>query len=114
MFNGRIVRRAWGWYWTILDRKHFKIKLLRFKAGAQCSLQYHSYRNELWLFLSGYGLFSKGANVYSEYANGKLVEKNEWRNVEMLCPHQYNAMKVTYVLEIQYGDKCDEEDIVRL
>lgn len=90
--SGRFVRRKWGWYLTLLDRKHFKVKLLRFKRGGNLSLQYHNHRKELWLFL--------GNGEYSEIPEQTL--------------HTHYALKPTYVLEIQYGEKCEEADIVRI
>lgn len=92
MFNGRFVKRSWGWYWTILDRKYFKVKLLRFKRGAQMSNQYHLLRNELWLFL----------------------RDGIWQSIPKEHVHTFKANKTCYVIEVQYGDKCVEEDIVRV
>lgn len=107
----RFVRRKWGWYFVLLDRKHFKVKLLRFKEGASLSKQYHKMRSELWLFLKGSGQFWNGGeendwgffNVY----NGDVVLTGvrNW--------HKYEAGRTTWALEIQYGERCVEEDIVR-
>lgn len=91
----RFCRRSWGWWLVLLDRKHFKIKLLRFKNGGKLSKQYHYFRNELWLFLSGP---RKGG--YSHY-----IAKEE---------HTYHAFVPTLILEVQYGEKCSEGDIVRV
>jgi mannose-6-phosphate isomerase-like protein (cupin superfamily) len=95
MLNGRLVKRKWGWYLTLLDYKTFKVKLLRFRSGGALSMQYHRLRNELWLFLSG---THKGCAWH--------INKGE--------VHTYYATRATYVLEIQYGEACIEEDIVRI
>lgn len=95
MFNGRFRRRSWGWWFVLLDRKHFKVKLLRFSAGKQLSVQYHNFRSELWLFLTG-------------------RERGEYWNVPKGNIHTYQSPSAVYILEIQYGEKCVEEDIVRL
>lgn len=105
-----IKRRKWGWYWTILNRKHFKVKLLCFKPYGRLSPQYHYKRNELWLFLGGKGAF---------YVNGMMASKDEslngeWRLVSRKDLHTYEAFTRTWVLEIQYGEECREEDIVRV
>lgn len=92
MIGKRLVFRTWGWYLTLLDRKHFKVKLLRFRAASRMSRQYHNLRNELWLFLN----------------------TGEFREIPARKLHTYRPRKTTYVLEIQYGEKCDEEDIVRI
>jgi len=91
----QFVRRKWGWYLTLLDRKHFKVKLLKFARGKQLSFQYHDCRNELWLYLTGLN-----AGCY------RYIPKGE--------KHTYYAMVPTYILEIQYGDKCIEGDITRV
>lgn len=91
----RLVRRKWGHYFTILDYAHFKVKLLRFKAGRKLSKQYHRKRNELWLFLNG-----AHTGTYRYFPAGTL--------------HTYYAAKTTWILEIQYGEYCDEGDIVRV
>lgn len=107
MFSGRLVKRAWGWYFTIIDRRHFKIKLLRFYQGKYCSHQYHNSRHELWLFLTGNGKFT------CETAHDDVMA-GDYRYVWRGFKHKYLALSKTLVLEIQYGEKCSEEDIVRV
>jgi len=103
----RRVHRIWGWYLTLLSRKHYKVKLLRFHREKACSLQYHNHRHELWLFLTGGGKFKNN----TEQA---WVEAGEWMSVPVGAYHRFFASMPTYVLEIQYGDICSEEDIVRI
>jgi hypothetical protein len=90
----RFKRRQWGWWLVLLDRKHFKVKLLRFNGKRRMSRQYHRNRNELWLFLSG-------------------NKSGKWRQHYKMKEHTYTGPKA-YVLEIQYGARCIEEDIVRV
>lgn len=113
----KFMRREWGWHLTLLNGRHFKVKLLRFRKGGQCSLQHHNHRSELWLFLCGYGSLSYFNHPYSDRKkdlNMKLAEKGDYRNIAVGKIHQFIAAVSTYVLEIQYGDKCDERDIVRV
>lgn len=112
MFNGRLVKRKWGWYLTILDRKHFKVKLLRFKEGRSLSEQYHKLRGEVWLFLSGSGEFWRG-HKDDDYGfwNAKQGDAY-WVPIGAL--HKYICKSSSLILEIQYGEKCLEEDIVRV
>jgi len=98
-----IVKRKWGFYITLISAARFKVKILRFYEGLSCSKQYHYYRNELWLVLRGMGKL-----------NTKIVRKGDWRVIHKKRTHQFTALKPSWVLEIQYGDKCEEEDIVRL
>lgn len=104
MFNGRLVKRKWGWYLTLLDRKHFKVKLLKFKERCNCSLQEHVFRKELWLFLYGKGDFQEGNKT-------SIVMKGDYVHIGNRVLHKFTALTCSLVLEIQYGDKCDEGDI---
>ena len=79
---------------VLLDRKHFKVKLLRFSGKQRMSRQYHRLRNELWLFLSG-------------------NRSGQWKMNEKFKNHTYTGGKA-YAIEVQYGEKCEESDIVRL
>lgn len=103
-------RRKWGWYLTLIDRKYFKVKILRFRQHAFCSMQKHKLRDEMWLFLSGRGCLVQkedGRQATHFPVMGDFIEvlRGHW--------HQFTAYRPTTVLEIQYGDKCDEGDIER-
>lgn len=103
----RYVKRSWGWYFILLDREHFKVKLLRFKAGNQLSHQYHSHRSELWVFLKGGGWF-----IHDDEITLKVSGDYSLANFKEV--HSFKAAKTTYAIEVQFGEKCVEEDIVRL
>lgn len=70
-------------------------------------MQKHKYRNELWLFLTGGGWFNNDCDAQNVWDGG-------WRLVSCESWHQFTAWSKTLVLEIQYGEKCMEEDIVRI
>lgn len=90
----RFRRRPWGWYLVLLDRKHFKVKLLRFSGKHRMSRQYHRCRNELWLFLTG-------------------KRSGQWKLNQRMKEHTYTGGRAL-AIEIQYGSKCEESDIVRI
>ena len=104
----RLVKRKWGWYLTLLDREHFKVKLLWFREGGEISEQKHEYRDESWLFIKGYGILRHKLIDNHSVAEGSRfkIKRNEW--------HHFKAKVRTLVLEIQYGEKCIEEDIIRV
>lgn len=103
----RFAKRKWGWYLTLISREHFKVKLLWFRRYGHCSMQFHNHRNELWCFLFGKGIMTLGREtLFPKAGHWMSVPTNSW--------HHYQAMKRTLVLEIQYGTRCDEDDIVRL
>lgn len=100
----RYAKRPWGFWLLLLERKHFKVKLLYFKRGGKLSMQRHKDRHELWLFLKG-----EGHMAYSTPPNKgdvKHIRPHRW--------HQYTATTKTLVLEIQYGTRCEESDIERV
>lgn len=102
--------KRWGGYLTLIDRKHFKVKLLYFKRNGEISYQRHKQREEIWLFLTGNGLFTKhrhkGRPIKHTIRAGEIqkVGKNIW--------HHFKALKSTLVLEVQTGT-CKERDIER-
>lgn len=99
----RFVKRKWGYYFTLLSYKHFKVKLLWFRRGGECSRQYHQKRSELWLFLKGTGWLNSG-----------MITKGFYYSIPVGETHKYKAIFPTLILEIQYGELCDEGDIVRI
>ena len=103
----RIVKRKWGFYITLIARERFKVKLLRFRAGEKCSHQYHEHRNELWLILKGFGSMKLAGTIGD-------IKAGEYCLVPISMQHKFIAINPTWVLEIQYGDLCEEEDIVRI
>lgn len=90
----QFVPRIWGWYLVLFKGRHFKVKLLRFSGKHRMSRQYHRQREELWLFLTG-------------------KRKGKWKLNRKGQIHTYTGGKA-YAIEIQFGAKCTEEDIVRI
>lgn len=99
----RFARRPWGFWIVLLSRRNFKVKLLRFRKGGAISLQRHSHRHELWLFLSGRG--------HMAYTTPPIA--GDYKMIRRFSKHQYRAEKATWILEIQYGEHCLESDIER-
>lgn len=99
----QFVKRNWGFYIVLLDRKHFKIKLLRFKPHGKLSYQYHNHRSELWLFLKGVGKFNHFPIGAGDFMLTMPKDK-----------HIYYSSGITWAIEVQFGEKCVEEDIVRI
>ena len=102
----RFVRRKWGWYFVLLNFQQFKVKLLRFYQGKRLSLQYHNLRNELWLWLSGVGFFNRNGDV-------QVMGSGKYALVESGVEHTYMCSLPSWIIEVQFGEKCDETDIVR-
>lgn len=109
----QLVKRAWGHYLVLLNRRNFKVKLLRFRRGGRLSVQKHLFRNELWLFLSGNGQMRVSQELYSTEAHNFIGMGNAI-NIEKKFWHTFTANIATWIIEVQYGSKCEESDIIRL
>ena len=98
--------RDWG-HWDVL--KHYenfgvKVKELVIKPGQSTSLQRHNHRSELMLVADG-ELTNMGSTYFDH--THTLISKGEWHKLEN------DGDKDLHIVEIQFGDKCEEEDIER-
>lgn len=107
-----LTKRKWGWYLTLFRCPWLCIKILKFDKGKSLSKQKHFHRNEWWFLLFGSGVF------YNKeyYCVGKCM-REIWCDRSISIPkgslHYYKAWETTYILEVQYGERCEEEDIKR-
>ena len=102
------TNRVWGFYDVLRNYDNVKIKELVVDPGRCLSYQRHQYRNELWFVREGmagvvidnrYELFSPNETI--------IINANQW--------HQLSnpGKDPLSVIEIQYGEKCEEDDIER-
>lgn len=109
------TRRPWGYYRVLHEVSGCKVKELTVDAGAALSMQRHTHRAEFWLVSSGrasvYQLNSASTDMElighfgrHEYLH---IATNEWHQ---LVNEEPSPLKI---VEIQYGDRCEEEDIER-
>lgn len=102
-----IRMKRWGWYKVIYRRKKYKVKILFIRKNRSISLQYHNYRSEKWLVIKGKGVFTLNETR-------REMKENDECFIPVLSLHRYEALEDTIILEIQKGDKVEENDIVRL
>jgi cytidyltransferase-like protein len=106
------TERPWG-HWTVLkDMGTVKVKELVIKPGCSLSNQRHAFRNEQWFIVSGtISLFKENKMRYGIETfvknNTILIEKNTWHKATNIGKDD------CHIIEIQFGDKCVEEDIER-
>lgn len=111
------TNRIWGYYLNLYKNhtSEVKVKKLVLDPGQAISMQRHFKRSELWFVESGIGL---------------LQTRDNDRNIDVteLRPHDYFRIEVNswhkltnthdkdplVIIEIQYGEYCDESDIERL
>lgn len=104
--------RSWG-YWRVLDDKGtIKIKELVINPGCSLSNQRHQYRTEHWYILKG------SCEIETEYNNLQNIVKLKTNDHYVIGKNVWHLTSNTgnepcSILEIQYGEKCVEEDIER-
>jgi cytidyltransferase-like protein len=109
------TERPWGYYRVIHDVPGTKVKELTVMPGKSLSLQRHKKRRELWHVAegkctveqrmpSGYVLPTLELAKYSQL----VIPINDWHRI-------HNPFdEPCKIIEIQYGESCNEEDIERL
>ena len=109
------TERQWGYYRVLHeDGPSVKLKELTVDPGKSLSMQRHQYRNEHWFVTEGCAI----VNTLDEDGNVKMrnfvmqnmqiyISRNEWHQ---LVNEKDTPLKV---IEIQFGEKCIEEDIER-
>lgn len=103
------MKRPWG-DWEVLDvDQGYKVKRLSILPDQSISLQYHQHRSEHWTVVQGEGKVIVDGNIFT-------VKKGESFHVPKLALHKITNTHLTETLiaiEVQMGDICSEEDIVR-
>jgi mannose-6-phosphate isomerase-like protein (cupin superfamily) len=102
------TERPWGYYRVLHDVAGMKVKELTVNPGHCLSMQRHWLRSEYWIVQSG------TARVNHESGSTQLDKYQEY-HVPVRAWHQLvnpGAVPLKLV-EIQYGEKCVEEDIER-
>jgi len=107
------TEREWGWYRVLDEKPGYKVKELVILPGKSLSDQKHQIRNEHWYVLSGI------CHLTTEYQgrksvinlhplnNGYIIGKGTWHKA------RNDTAQPCHILEVQYGEQCVEEDIVR-
>ena len=105
----RLVNKPWGNYLVLKEEDSFKVKLLTIFPSKRFSLQKHKFRSEFWFVVHGEGK--------AEVGNREIILVNDTTvNVPKNSLHRitntghFNLS----VLEIQYGLKLIESDIIRV
>jgi len=109
------TERAWGHYRVLYEAPGIKVKELTVNPRCGISMQYHNNRSEFWMVSQG------RASVYTMKLGPDPVFVDElcqhehfwvdqglWHQMRNLSPEPVK------IIEIQYGQACDETDIVRL
>lgn len=105
-------KRPWGWYRVLDDKPGYKVKELVIEPGKKLSMQKHSLRSEHWYILKGKcdieTIYNNVTMTVTKSVNDTyIIGSNVWHQ------GQNNYNECCHILEVQYGEKCIEEDIER-
>ena len=107
--------RAWGYYRVLHEpNPNVKLKELTVEPGQRLSMQRHDHRSEFWFVSKGtatvYTLDSSTdldlMGTYSAHQH-LFIPQGSWHQ---LCNETDQPLRL---IEIQYGDRCEEQDIER-
>ena len=100
--------RPWGRYDVLKNYTNVKVKDILVNPNHCLSYQRHNHRSELWFVASGAGRAIVGDRVVDlEPQTFTVVPQGDW--------HQLinGSNEPLHIIEIQFGDKCEESDIER-
>ena len=100
--------RPWGWYENLIEGVDYKVKRIEVNSGQQISLQYHQHRSEYWTVVKGSGYVTIDKEAIHAVPGKTFI-------IPVSVVHRLTAEEngIT-IIEVQMGEKCIEEDIVRL
>ena len=98
----------WGFYEDHFEEHSYKLKRLVVRPHQRLSLQYHYKRCEHWVVVAGHGKIILGEDTLHAYP-GKYFYIPTKVNHRIMASEEGLT-----IIEVQVGDECTEEDIVRI
>ena len=83
--------------------------------GAALSMQRHQDRSEFWLVAEGTATVDTIDKATTDVELRGVFDRHEYLHIDRYEWHQLinNESNPLRIIEIQYGDQCEEEDIER-
>jgi cytidyltransferase-like protein len=107
--------RKWGSFINLLHEKNVKVKELIINPGKYTSFQRHFNRSEIWLISKGSCQILHSENQVEDRKKLQLntfdhyvAPVGQWHQITNPFDNP------CHIIEIQYGESCDEDDIERL
>jgi len=100
--------RPWGFFDQYTLNQKTTVKIIHIKAGQSTSLQYHRYRDERWIVLSGKGRIQIGKNILESEICG-IYDVKARQEHRLIGDKNQDLV----LLEIVFN-YFDENDIVRI
>jgi cytidyltransferase-like protein len=107
--------RVWGEFYDLFKDENVKVKELIISPGKGMSFQRHFERSEIWFVSKGKCIVNYSEDdpenleeIYMNVKDIQLINKKAWHQI--INPHA----EPCHIIEIQYGEKTQEDDIERL
>ena len=103
------TERLWGYYRVLHQVPGMKVKELTVNPGHRLSMQKHKHRAEFWFVSEGTAtvMWDEHGHTTIKKHGTDVIHKEEWHQL------RNNTDQPLKIIEIQYGDACDESDIER-
>ena len=109
------VQRSWGSYTVLNQIPGAKVKTLTVDPGQMLSMQRHQHRSEYWMVTEGTCMINMALPGDMHNPPKILTRYDEFRVPANTWHQLTNPFTVPCtIIEIQYGELCDESDIERL
>ena len=106
--------RQWGYYRVLHEVAGMKVKELTVNPGCSLSMQRHQHRAEYWIVSEGQCIVNSVMPTGYELPPAHLVPHQEFRIPKTEWHQLTNPFDAPCkIVEIQYGEQCEEEDIER-
>ena len=107
-FYKNYTKKPWGSYLNLLKESNFLVKKILVDVNEEISYQSHKYRDEHWILVDG----------SLEVINGnstRILKSNDYDFIKRGAKHKIKNIgsSTAVMIEIQFGDKIDENDINR-
>ena len=108
-------QRVWGKFYNLFQDNRIKLKELILEPGKGMSFQRHKHRNEIWFVSKGSCLVNHSIDD-PDNINEIILSNEEVFHVKQGEWHQLinPSDEICHIIEIQYGELTNEEDIERL
>jgi cytidyltransferase-like protein len=111
------TERQWGYYRVLHEVSGMKVKELTVDPGKSLSMQRHNLRSEYWIVSEGKCMVEHHGHAIQTDAylvHTQLATHQEFRIPQLKWHRLFNPYDVPCrIVEIQYGEQCEEEDIER-
>jgi len=106
--------RQWGYYRVLHEVAGMKVKELTVNPGCSLSMQRHQHRAEYWIVSEGQCIVNSVMPTGYALPPAHLMPHQEFRIPKTEWHQLTNPFDAPCkIVEIQYGEQCEEEDIER-